>query len=135
MHAWLQRLDRHVPVRYTVWLACAVLALLATFSWIAFGVGGWLALLGLFGVTYFGWLPLFLPELFPTHVRSTGTGISFNTGRVIAACVVLLTAFRMDLFEGDYAQVGMWSGLIYVVGMIIIWFAPQKTELTAEAGR
>ena len=89
-------------------------------------------LLGLFGVTYFGWLPLFLPELFPTHVRSTGTGISFNTGRVIAACVVLLTAFRMDLFEGDYAQVGMWSGLIYVVGMIIIWFAPRKTELAAE---
>lgn len=92
-------------------------------------------MLGLFGVTYFGWLPLFLPELFPTHVRSTGTGISFNTGRVIAACVVLLTAFRMDLFEGDYAQVGMWSGLIYVVGMIIIWFAPRKTELNAETGR
>ncbi len=92
-------------------------------------------MLGLFGVTYFGWLPLFLPELFPTHVRSTGTGISFNTGRVIAACVVLLTAFRMDLFEGDYAQVGMWSGLIYVVGMIIIWFAPRKTELTTETSR
>lgn len=92
-------------------------------------------LLGLFGVTYFGWLPLFLPELFPTHVRSTGTGISFNTGRVIAACVVLLTAFRMELFEGDYAQVGAWSGLIYVVGMIIIWFAPRKTELTTEAVR
>ena len=92
-------------------------------------------MLGLFGVTYFGWLPLFLPELFPTHVRSTGTGISFNTGRVIAACVVLLTAFRMDLFEGDYAQVGMWSGLIYVVGMIIIWFAPRKTELAAEIVR
>ncbi len=92
-------------------------------------------MLGLFGVTYFGWLPLFLPELFPTHVRSTGTGISFNTGRVIAACVVLLTAFRMDLFEGDYAQVGMWSGLIYVVGMIIIWFAPRKTELPAETVR
>lgn len=92
-------------------------------------------MLGLFGVTYFGWLPLFLPELFPTHVRSTGTGISFNTGRVLAACVVLLTAFRMDLFEGDYAQVGMWSGLIYVVGMIIIWFAPRKTELPAETVR
>jgi SHS family sialic acid transporter-like MFS transporter len=92
-------------------------------------------MLGLFGVTYFGWLPLFLPELFPTHVRSTGTGISFNTGRVIAACVVLLTAFRMELFEGDYAQVGMWSGLIYVVGMIIIWFAPRKTELATETSR
>ena len=36
-------------------------------------------LLGFVGITYFGWLPLFLPELFPTRVRSTGTGISFNT--------------------------------------------------------
>ena len=35
--------------------------------------------LGFIGITYFGWLPLFLPELFPTRVRSTGTGISFNT--------------------------------------------------------
>ena len=41
--------------------------------------------LGFVGITYFGWLPLFLPELFPTRVRSTGTGISFNTGRVVAA--------------------------------------------------
>ena len=30
--------------------------------------------LGFVGITYFGWLPLFLPELFPTRVRSTGTG-------------------------------------------------------------
>ena len=31
-------------------------------------------LLGFIGITYFGWLPLFLPEFFPTRVRSTGTG-------------------------------------------------------------
>ncbi|GAB4036851.1 MAG: FMN-binding glutamate synthase family protein [Rubrivivax sp.] len=48
MHDWLQRLDRHFPVRYAGWLASAVLCLLAGFSWVAFGVGGWLALLGLF---------------------------------------------------------------------------------------
>ena len=36
---------------------------------------------GLVGVIYFGWLPLYLPELFPTRVRATGTGISFNSGR------------------------------------------------------
>lgn len=87
-------------------------------------------LLGFFGVTYFGWLPLFLPELFPTHVRSTGAGISFNTGRLLAAIVVLVAALRIDLFAGDYAQVGFWSGMIYVLGMIIIWFAP-RTELKA----
>ena len=37
-------------------------------------------LLGFVGVTYFGWLPLYLPELFPTRVRTTGTGVTFNSG-------------------------------------------------------
>ncbi len=92
-------------------------------------------LLGFFGVTYFGWLPLFLPELFPTRVRTTGTGISFNTGRIIAAFVVLLAAFRMDSFQGDYARVGFWSGMIYVAGMIVIWFAPKKNVASAEDAR
>lgn len=54
MHQWLERLDAHFPVRYTGWIASAVLCLLATFAWVAFGLGGWLALLGLFLVGL-GW--------------------------------------------------------------------------------
>lgn len=81
-------------------------------------------LFGLVGVTYFGWLPLFLPELFPTRARSTGSGISFNTGRVVAAAVVLSTGLLVGLFGGNYARIGVWSGLIYVVGMGLIWLAP-----------
>jgi hypothetical protein len=81
-------------------------------------------LLGFIGVTYFGWLPLFLPELFPTRVRSTGAGISFNTGRVLAGVVVLSAGFLIDWFQGDYARVGLWSGMIYLAGMLIIWLAP-----------
>ncbi len=83
--------------------------------------------LGFVGITYFGWLPLFLPELFPTRVRSTGTGISFNTGRVVAAIVVLSAGFLLDQFSGNYSQVGLWSGMIYGVGMLIIWFVPRAT--------
>jgi glutamate synthase domain-containing protein 2 len=45
MFAWLNRLDQHFPVRYTAWLFCAIVLLLATFSWVAFHVGGVLALL------------------------------------------------------------------------------------------
>lgn len=48
MFRWLYRLDQHFPVRYTAWLLCAVGLLLATFSWIAFDVGGALALVFLF---------------------------------------------------------------------------------------
>jgi len=54
MHHWLERLDAHFPMRYAGWLASALLCLLGTFTWVAFGVGGWLALLGLFGVGL-GW--------------------------------------------------------------------------------
>jgi hypothetical protein len=84
-------------------------------------------LLGFIGITYFGWLPLFLPELFPTRVRATGAGISFNAGRVVAALVVLSAGFLLDQFSGDYARVGFCSGMIYAVGMIVIWFVPKRT--------
>ncbi|MDE2147355.1 MAG: FMN-binding glutamate synthase family protein [Burkholderiales bacterium] len=54
MHEWLRRIDRHFPVRYTVWLASAVGLLLLGFTWVAFGVGGPAALVCLFLVGL-GW--------------------------------------------------------------------------------
>ncbi len=83
-------------------------------------------LFGLVGVTYFGWLPLFLPELFPTRARATGAGVSFNTGRVVAAFVVLSTGAILSLAGGSYELIGLWSGAVYVVGMAIIWLAPAR---------
>lgn len=87
---------------------------------------------GFIGVAYFGWLPLFLPEMFPTRVRSTGAGISFNTGRVVAGVVVLTTSALVASVGGDYAAIGLWSGMIYVVGMIIIWFVPRTAATLAD---
>jgi glutamate synthase domain-containing protein 2 len=54
MHEWLHRLDQHFPVRYTAWLLCAVGLLLTSFTWVAFGVGGFAALACLFLVAL-GW--------------------------------------------------------------------------------
>ncbi|MBS0264397.1 MAG: MFS transporter [Planctomycetes bacterium] len=88
------------------------------FLWASFGFG-------LIGVIYFGWLPLYLPELFPTAVRASGTGISFNSGRVLAAGVVLGTGVLVKLFGGDYARIGLWTGMIYGAGMLLILFAPR----------
>ncbi|OYT89205.1 MAG: FMN-binding glutamate synthase family protein [Burkholderiales bacterium PBB6] len=50
MPAWLNALNQHFPLRYLVWVCCAVLALLGAFTQVSFGTGGWLALLGLCGV-------------------------------------------------------------------------------------
>ena len=32
--------------------------------------------------SFYGWLPLYLPELFPTNVRATGQGFGYNFGRI-----------------------------------------------------
>ncbi len=89
---------------------------------------GWVFILGFFGTVYFGWLPLYLPELFPTHVRSTGSGVTFNFGRIFTAFGVLGVGEIMRLYAGDYARVGQVTSLIYLLGMIIICFAPDTSQ-------
>jgi len=85
-------------------------------------------IIGFFGTVYFGWLPLYLPELFPTRVRATGTGVTFNFGRIISAFAVLGVGQLMVKFNGDYARVGQATCLIYVLGMIVICFAPDTSQ-------
>lgn len=88
----------------------------------------WAAALGFVSGIYFGWLPLFLPELFPTRVRSTGSGVSFNFGRIVTAGTIFATGLMMAVFEGDYARIGRVTSLIFLVGMVAIWFAPDTTR-------
>jgi hypothetical protein len=85
----------------------------------------WVFIQGFFGTIYLGWLPLYLPELFPTRVRATGTGVSFNWGRILTAVGVLLGGQLMLTFEGDYARVGQVTCLVYALGMVVICFAPN----------
>lgn len=92
----------------------------------------WVLIQGFFGTVYFGWLPLYLPELFPTRVRATGTGVTFNWGRVATAVGVLGGGQLMLAFKGDYARVGQATCLVYALGMIVICFAPDTTGSRLE---
>jgi len=80
---------------------------------------------GLVTASFYGWLPLYLPELFPTRVRATGQGVSFNSGRILAAAAALTTGQLMLAFEGSYARACATISLVYIVGMVLIWFAPE----------
>jgi MFS family permease len=82
------------------------------------------ALVGAASAAFYGWLPLYLPELFPTRVRATGQGFCYNFGRVLAAAGVLLTTFVFNL-KGNYSQVSAIVCLIYVVGMVLACFIPE----------
>src|SRR5262249_27256624 len=67
----------------------------------------YLVLAGLAGcvtASFYGWLPLYLPELFPTRIRATGQGFAFNFGRVIAAVGALQGGLLLDYFGEDYAR-------------------------------
>jgi hypothetical protein len=75
--------------------------------------------------SFYGWLPLYLPELFRTRVRATGQGFSFNFGRILAAVGALQTGALMNLFGGSYPKACSLMSLIYVVGVVIIWLAPE----------
>ena len=77
---------------------------------------------GLVATLFFGWLPLYLPELFPVQVRATGAGLSMNIGRFVTAASVLLIGTQ---FKGDYSEIGAACALIYALGMIVVFWAPN----------
>jgi MFS-type transporter involved in bile tolerance (Atg22 family) len=69
-------------------------------------------------------MPLYLPELFPTRVRATGQGLSFNFGRILTAVGALSTGQLVGIF-GSYPRASSAITLIYLIGLIVIWFAPE----------
>jgi hypothetical protein len=82
-------------------------------------------LAGMTTSAFYGWLPLYLPELYPTSVRATGQGFSFNFGRILAAVGALQTGNLIGLFGGSYPKACSVICLIYVVGAVLIWVAPE----------
>ena len=90
-----------------------------------------LTLVGLVGGTtaaFYGWFPLYLPELFPTRVRATGQGVSYNSGRFFAAAGALGQGHLVAHYGGSYAQAGAVITLIYALGLILIWLAPETKD-------
>jgi MFS family permease len=82
-------------------------------------------LLGLISASFYGWLPLYLPELFPTAVRATGQGFGFNFGRIIAAAGNLQMATLLAAFGKDYSKACAVVAGVYIVGLVLILFAPE----------
>ncbi len=77
-------------------------------------------------VMFFGWLPLYLPELFPTRVRATGQGLAFNAGRILAAVGALQMGAMMQTLNGSYAQAGAVISLVYGVGLVLSGSCPRR---------
>jgi MFS family permease len=82
--------------------------------------------LSVFGV--FGSFTYYLPELFPTRLRGTGAGFTYNVGRVIAAggpfLVGSIAAAGTNALDSAM-KVLFWVGAVPIVGILLL---PIVTE-------
>jgi MFS family permease len=81
---------------------------------------------GFVSTLFFGWLAVYLPELFPTDVRATGSGLAYNSGRFLTAIGVLASGWLFTTLGGDFARVGGLLSLVYAAGLVAIWLAPDR---------
>ncbi|MBM3887849.1 MAG: MFS transporter [Verrucomicrobia bacterium] len=123
--AWMGRRIAYFGLCAASLIFCGVLYRTVTEYGAAFLVGSFLV--GGATAAFYGWLPLYLPELFPTRARATGQGLSFNAGRILAAAGALTQGQLVAHYGGSYAQASAVVTLIYLVGMVLIWLA-QETK-------
>jgi MFS family permease len=100
----------------------------AKLLWSVFVAGG-------ISAAFYGWFPLYLPELFPTSIRATSQGFAYNFGRVLSAIGTLQTATLISHFAASIepgkagvdpaAKAGATLAAIYLVGLFIIWLGPE----------
>jgi len=80
--------------------------------------------LGMTATAFFGFFPLYLPELFPTRVRATGQGVCYNTGRLVAVPFVLLSGKLVETL-GGFQSAAAAITLVYAAGLVVALFARE----------
>jgi len=86
-------------------------------------------LMGFCQLALFGGYAIYFPELFPTHLRSTGTSFCYNVGRFVAASGPSVLGLLTSEVFGDkpepmrYAGVAMCS--VFLIGLLVLPFAPE----------
>lgn len=81
---------------------------------------------GFVATLFFGWLAVYLPELFPVNVRATGSGLAYNSGRFATAAGVLGAGLLFSALGGDYPRVGAICASIYAFGIFAIWLVEER---------
>jgi MFS family permease len=95
----------------------------------------WLVpIMGFCQLSLFAGYAIYFPELFPTHLRSTGTSFCYNVGRFVAAFGGLFQATLIGFFAGGAAgalsddalrSAGATMCVVFLIGLIALPFAPE----------
>ncbi len=91
-------------------------------------------LMGMAQLSLFAGFAIYLPELFPSKLRSTGTSFCYNLGRFAAAAGSFSSALLTKGVFGSYATTdaslplrysAMTMCAIFIVGILVLPFAPE----------
>jgi MFS family permease len=125
-------------VMFALYFAASGAALLATFG-LDLRPETRLAMYFLIGLTVFGVFGSFtyyLPELFPTRLRGTGSGFCYNIGRVIAAAGPILVgsiAARGANSLTSALTALFWVGFVPLAGLLLLpWAIETKGRVLAD---
>lgn len=102
--------------------------------------------MGFFQLALFAGFAIYLPELFPTRLRSTGTSFCYNVGRFLAAT----GPFTLGLLQQKLGQIAIaklpatadaaaqaaarlsafrdatsWVSLVFIGGIVVVYFLPE----------
>ncbi|HVR74063.1 MAG TPA: MFS transporter, partial [Planctomycetota bacterium] len=80
-------------------------------------------LLGFTTLLCFGMYAIYFPELYPTRLRTTGTGFCYNVARYIAAAGLILLGYIGTMLELRIST--QIFALIYFVGIAAAFLAPE----------
>ena len=70
---------------------------------------------------------VYFPELFPTHLRATGAGFCFNTGRILAAPVLIwLSAWMKATMDLPLAIT--YLGGFFLLGLVFVALLPETKD-------
>jgi len=90
-----------------------------------------LPLLGFGTLSVFAVYAIYLPELFPTSLRSTGTSFCYNFGRLVAATAPFTLGKITSRLGGDleaFRTAGMWVSLVLLLGLVVLPFLPETKD-------
>jgi MFS family permease len=88
-------------------------------------------LMGFGQLSVFAVYAIYLPELFPTSLRSTGTSFCYNVGRFVAASAPFTIGKITKSLGGDleaFRSAGLWVSLVLLLGLAVLPFLPETKD-------
>jgi MFS family permease len=79
---------------------------------------------GFFTLGQYTWMPVWLPEFYPTHLRATGVALVFNSARFVAFLGPLVSGAIISRL-GGYGVAATTVGMIYVLGLVVAPLCPE----------